>query len=299
MIAVGLAATLTGQVATPAAKPAAPSYSSTLAASFQPSRTQIYKRVGSQELRLDLFLPAGFKPSDRRPGLIGFHGGGWSGGDPRSMYPLAAWAAERGFVGVSVQYRRYKPKTDNTVFECVRDARSAVRYLRAHATEWGLDPERLVVTGSSAGGHLAVGTALFDDVNEKGEELSVSCGPDALILLWPVIDTSAEGYGRAKIGERWRELSPLHHVRSGVPPTLLFHGTADATVPFAGAQAFHDAMRKAGNACEFVIGPQGGHGFAMKDATAHADTLRRIEAFLGPRGYTFGAPKQEGSGASR
>jgi len=203
------------------------------------------------------------------------------------MYPFVAWAAEHGFVGISAQYRRYKPQTANTVFESVKDARSALRYVRAHAAELGLDPHRLVAMGSSAGGHLAVGTALFDGVDDAGDDRAISCRPDALVLLWPVIDTSADGYGNAKLGERWRELSPLLRVRAGLPPTLLFHGTADATVPFAGARAFHEAMRQAKNECEFVIGPNGGHGFAMNEATAYLDALQRIEAFLIPLGYQF------------
>ncbi len=281
------AATLAAQPLSAPAKPAEPGYAITLAAALQPTRTLIYKRVGTQELRLDIFLPPDFKADDHRQSVIAFHGGGWSGGEPRSMYPFVAWAAERGFVAISAQYRRYKPKTENTVFESVKDARSAVRYLRAHAAQLGLDPHRVVVMGSSAGGHLAAGTALFDDVNDEADDRAISCRPDAMILLWPVIDTSAEGYGNAKIGERWRELSPRHQVRAGLPPTLLFHGTADTTVPFAGARAFHTAMLAAKNECEFVIGPNGGHGFAMNEAVAYADALRRIEAFLTPLGYQF------------
>jgi acetyl esterase len=281
------AATLAAQPPTPKARAPEPGYATKIAAQLQPTRTLIYKRVGSDELRLDIFLPPAFQPSDHRPAVIAFHGGGWTSGEPRSMYPFVAWAAEQGFVGFSAQYRRYKPKTDISVFESVKDARSAMRYVRTHAIELGVDPHRLVAMGSSAGGHLAAGAALFDEVNEAGEDLAVSCRPDALLLLWPVIDTSPAGYGQAKIGERWRELSPLDHVRPGLPPTLLFHGTADATVPFAGARAFHDAMIKAKNNCELVIGPDGGHGFAMNEAAAYRDALVRIRTFLAPLGYPF------------
>ncbi|MBI5381796.1 MAG: alpha/beta hydrolase [Opitutae bacterium] len=301
-LAFGL--TLTAQEPTPAAKPTAapaaktaePNFASQLAASLQPARSVIYKRVGTVELKLDLFFPAGFKASDQRPGLVAYHGGGWAAGSPRSMYPYAGWATDHGMVGISVQYRRFKPKTELTVFECVKDARSAMRYVRSHAAELGLDPQRLIAIGSSAGGHLAVATALFDEVNDPGDDLKVSCRPDALILLWPVIDTSTEGYGNAKIGERWRELSPLHQVRPGLPNTFLAHGTADATVPFKGAEAFHQAMLKAGNRCDFVVGPDGGHGYMMKDAAAYADALRKFEAFLSSLGL-LPKPAQPGPSA--
>lgn len=283
----GLAATVALQaqpVAAPA-KPAEPNYANQLAAQLQPVRTVIYKRAGGQELRLDVFLPAGFKPGDHRPGLVAFHGGGWAAGDPRSMYPFATWAAARGQVGLSVQYRRYKPNTANTVFESVKDARSALRYVRSHAAELGLDPQHLVTIGSSAGGHLAVATALFDGVDEPGEDPGVSCRPEGVIMFSPVIDTSAAGYGQAKIGDRWRELSPLHQVRAGLPPMLLFHGTSDETTPFAGAQAFHEAMLQAGNRCDFVVGPRGRHVYAMKVEADFKDALQRIEAFLVSLGW--------------
>ncbi len=273
--------------ASPAPKKAAaapatkePTFWAKLAAPLQPTRTVVYKKVGDRELRLDVFMPANAKPTDRRAALINFHGGGWSGGAPRVMYPFADYAAQHGLVGISVQYRLYKPGTENTVFVCVQDGRSAMRYVRTHAAEFGIDPAHLIACGSSAGGHLAAATGLFDDINEPGEDLTVSARPEAMILLWPVSDTSTEGYGNAKIGERWRELSPLHRVRAGLPPTILFHGTADATVPFKGAEAFHEAMLKAGNRCDFIVGPGGGHGFVTQGPEKYATGIAQIQAFL-------------------
>jgi acetyl esterase/lipase len=166
-----------------------------------------------------------------------------------------------------------------------------MRYVRSHAAQLGLDSHRLVAIGSSAGGHLAIATALFDGIDENGEDPAVSCRPDAVIMLSPVIDTSEKGYGHAKIGERWRELSPLHQVRAGLPPMLLFHGTADRTVPFAGAEAFHAAAVKAGNVCEFVIGGQGAHVYVMKEERAYKECLRRIAAFLVSMGILSGTGK--------
>jgi acetyl esterase/lipase len=117
----------------------------------------------------------------------------------------------------------------------------------------------------------------FDDPRE---DKTVSAEPNALVLFYPVIDTSAEGYGNAKIGGRWQELSPAHNVRPGLPPTLVFHGTGDTTTPFKGAKLFHDAMRKAGNRCELDVNEGGIHGYLLVERRIYEDTLAKTEAFL-------------------
>jgi acetyl esterase/lipase len=267
-----------------AAAPGVPNFASQLAAKIQPTRSLIYKKVDGRDLRLDIFEPTELKASDRRACFVAIHGGGWGRGDPRVMYPFTEHCAKLGMVGISIQYRLYKPGTDTTVFECVKDARSAVRYVRAHAAELGIDPQKIVVNGASAGGHLAAATAMFE-VNEAGEDTTVSCAPNAMMLFSPVIDTSMEGYGNAKLGGRWQELSPAHQVRAGLPPTILFHGTADTTTPFKGAQKFHDAMLRAGNRSELVAVEGAIHTYMFKDAALHADTLKRMEAFFASLGF--------------
>jgi len=250
-----------------------------------PDKVVVYKKVADRELELRIFLPEGWTAADKRPCLHMIHGGGWGGMDPSRMYPFAADFAKRhGMVGISVQYRLYKPGTA-TVFDCVKDARSSVRYVRAHAAELGIDPAKLIVSGGSAGGHLAAATALFDKVNEDTDDLGISCRPDAMVLLFPVIDTSAEGYGQAKIGERWQELSPVHHVRAGLPPTLTFHGTGDTVTPFAGAKAFHEAMLAAGNESALDVNEGGKHGYLMFEEALYEDSHTKTAAFLTRLGF--------------
>ena len=251
-----------------------------MAAVLKPTRTLVYKKVGDRELQMHVFEPEGFKAGDKRGCYLVIHGGGWTGGAPPRMYPFAVHYAKLGLVGISLQYRLHSAKTGVSVFDCVKDARSAVRYIRAHAVELGIDPQQIIVSGGSAGGHLAAATALFDKVNEDGDDLNVSPIPNALVLLFPVIDTSKEGYGQAKIGERWQELSPAHHVRPGQPPTLIFHGTGDTVTPFAGAKAFHEAMLKAGNRCELDVNEGGTHGYLMRDKVLFDDTMTKTDAFF-------------------
>jgi acetyl esterase/lipase len=255
-----------------------------MAAKLEPTRLVTYKKVGERELKLHVFEPAGFKASDQRGCFITIHGGGWTGGEPRRMYPFAAHFAKLGWVGISVEYRLVKAGSGVTPFECVKDGRSAVRYVRAHAKELGIDPQRIVVSGGSAGGHVAASTAMFDGVDEAGEDTSVSSVPNALVLLFPVIDTSTEGYGNARCGENWKQISPAHQVKPGLPPTITFHGTGDTVTPFKGAKIFHEAMLKAGNRSELVVNEGGKHGYLMFDRSLYEETMKRTEAFLAKAG---------------
>lgn len=251
-----------------------------MAAKLEPSRQVVFKVSDNRELYLHVFEPDDWRPRDRRACLLVIHGGGWGGGEPRRMYPFADHFRRLGMVGISLHYRRLNAKQGTSVFDCVADARSAVRFIRSHASTLGIDPDRLVVSGASAGGHLAVGTAVFDEVNDQSDDLEVPCSPAALVLLFPVIDTSAAGYGQAKIGDRWRELSPLLHVDDQVPPTLIFHGSADNVTPLAGAKQFTARMSAAGNACQLEVHPNGKHGYLMFDRQLFEKTLARMEQFL-------------------
>jgi acetyl esterase len=126
---------------------------------------------------------------------------------------------------------------------------------------------------------------MFDGVDHADEDLKVSCHPNALVLFSPVIDTSQEGYGNAKIGERWQELSPAHQVRSALPPTLLFHGDGDTTTPILGTRVFAEAMKKAGNRIEFVSPPGAIHTYMFKDAALFEQTLKQMDAFFASLGF--------------
>lgn len=261
------------------AQPKKADYAADLAVKLQPTRQLVYRKAGDRELHLHVFEPKNHQGGDQRPCLITIHGGGWVNGVPRRMYPFADHAAQLGMVGISIEYRLLN-RSGVTVFDCVKDGRSAVRYVRANAAKLGIDPVKIVVSGGSAGGHVAVGTALFDGIDNEDDDTKVSCRPDALLLHYPVIDTSTAGYGNARIGKRWRELSPLHQVRAGLPPTITFHGTGDTVTPFKGAKGFHDAMLKAGNRSELVVHEGGKHGYFMFERKLFEDTLRRTEVFL-------------------
>lgn len=226
-----------------------------------PSRTVTYKTVDGTELKMDIFNPEGFKVTDHRPAIVFFFGGGWSGGSTRQFFQQAKVMAEQGMVAFSVDYR-VKSRNKTTPFECVKDGKSAIRWVREHAAKLGVDPSRIVAAGGSAGGHVAACTGIINCCEESGEKTEISAAPNAMILFNPVLDTTDKGYGAKSFKpEQQTELSPCHHVRKGIVPTLVFHGTADKTVPFENAQRFTQLMKEAGNECVLVPFEGKDHGF--------------------------------------
>ena len=250
------------------------------AAQVSPTRRVVYKSTSTKPLHLHIYEPRGHKQTDRRSVFLAIHGGGWTGGNAQGFAPFPAHFSENGMLGISLEYRLHSRKTGISVFDCAKDARSAVRWIRAHAAELGADPNRIVVMGGSAGGHLAVTTALFPEINDATDDVAISARPDAMILMYPVIDTSAKGYGQAKIGVRWRELSPVHNVRAGLPPALIFHGTGDDVTPFPAAAKFHKASVNLGNVSELIVQPAGRHGYVIFDSDQLNQALVQMNKFL-------------------
>lgn len=233
---------------------------------FAPDEVVVYKRPrGGEPLSLHVFKPETTEASDTargegRPCIIFFFGGGWRGGTPRQFYPQADTFRDRGLVAISAEYRT-SSSHGVTPQACVADGKSAVRWCREHADKLGVAPEKIIAAGGSAGGHVAACTGVLDGFDDKDENVTITSKPNAMVLFNPVIDTTEKGYGASKVGADKTALSPCHHVKSGIPPTLVFHGTGDKTVPFENVQRFTRLMKEAGNECELVAFEGRPHGF--------------------------------------
>lgn len=253
------------------------------------AETVVYKTVGDRQLKLLVDKPADWKAEDKRPAVVFYFGGGFVGGSPGQFETQSQYLATRGVVGIRVEYRVLPKGDSGPPIVCINDARSAMRYVRAHAAELGVDPERIAAAGGSAGGHLAAFTGLVDGIDDPADDLKVSCRPAALLLFNPVLDNGPEGYGYQRVGERYREFSPAHNVTKSAPPAIVFLGEKDNLIPVATMQRFADAMKAAGVRCDLHLYADAGHGFFNKDPYR---TLTLIEAdrFLASLGWLTGPP---------
>jgi acetyl esterase/lipase len=218
-----------------------------------------YKTVGATTLDAHIFPVANAAPGARHPAFLFFHGGGWAGGMPEWGYGVCRPLAAKGIVCISFEYRlRWRHGT--TPIESVADAKSAVRWTRLHAAELGIDPDRIVASGFSAGSHLAAATAIIRGYDEPGEDTSISSAPAAVVLNSAAVDVADPGWFSECLAGRGdaRALSPAQQIRSGLPPAIVFNGTKDEMGDFSKVDAFCTNMRASGNRCELITF-DGGH----------------------------------------
>ena len=225
------------------------------------AETFVYREGKPGPMRLHVFKPKGWSAKDQRPALVFFFGGGWTKGTPERSAGYAKWAATLGMVGVAPDYRT-KGRFDTSPLESVADGRAALRWVQDHAAELGIDSKKIVVGGSSAGGHVALWTAIEHTPPGSSKTEAPQGKPAAVILVSPVSDTSLiSGYTPKRFGSNTDALSPVHQLDAKMPPVLVFHGDGDTTVTNRQSIALHDKLVAAGNVCEFVNVPTGTHGF--------------------------------------
>ncbi|MGC3968440.1 MAG: alpha/beta hydrolase [Pirellulales bacterium] len=262
---------------------------------------EVFKKVGDAELALYVYQPADRKPDDRRPAIVFFFGGGWTAGSPSQFRYQCEYFASRGMVAISADYR-VRSRNQSQAVDSVRDAKSAIRYVRTHAARLGIDADRIAAGGGSAGGHLAACTGLIKELDEANEDAAVSSVPNAMVLFNPAVSLAAKPgqelseaeveQWRTRLGAEPQKISPAAHIRAGLPPTLVLIGTADGM--FASNEEFVREMTKAGNRAELAAYEKMPHGFfnvgRQPDNAMFRATLERTDKFLASLGYLSGPP---------
>jgi acetyl esterase/lipase len=247
----------------------------------------VYKKTPQAELALTTYLPEDWKPEDRRPAIVFFFGGGWTNGKTTQFEPQAKHLAGRGMVAMCADYRvksRHGVKPD----ACVEDAKSAIRWVRQHAKELGVDPERIVAAGGSAGGHLAACTGICPGLDAAEEDRKISSKPSALVLFNPALDFSAANLA-ARVGgdeKLVNALSPTKQLAKDSPPALLLFGTSDPLL--AQGEAFVKRSQELGHHAEMFLAEDVGHGFFNR-APWLEKTTQRMDEFLVAQGYLSAA----------
>lgn len=267
-------------------------------------RDVLYDTIDGQKLLLDIAVPTGDGP---HPCVVMFHGGAWIGGsrkdlsygdkgrDGKYLPSTIEEVAAKGYVGVSASYR-LAPK--HKFPAQIQDARAAVRFLRANAKEFGIDPNRVAAGGFSAGGHLALLLGLAGEVEgwDAGgnlkESSKVQCVVDffgpADLSLYAVSPGVEDAYMVPVFGKAvktdpkvYKTASPITYVSKAAPPVLIFHGNFDLVVPIIHSENMLKALKDAGATAELVTVRGEGHGWGGPVLTrTTADALKFLDTHM-------------------
>lgn len=241
-----------------------------------PTKKIVYKKVGERELSLHVFEPAGQEPTAKRPAIVFFHGGAWAIGDPNQFYYQCDYLAKRGMWAASAEYRLTAPGAGVRVADIVLDAKDAIRYVRSHAGDLGVDPVRIAAAGGSAGGHLAAATAVVPEENPPG---TMSGKANLLVLFNPALFYPSAG-----------KTVSLDQFTKDTPPAILFYGTKDDMLQY-GKDCLAQS-RRLGFPLRLFTAKDAGHSF-FNDQPWRDRTLWEADRFLAQHGYLQGPPTVE------
>ncbi len=256
----------------------------------RPDQEIVFKKTPRTDLKLYLYLPADWKPADQRPCIVFWYGGGFAMGTPSQFYRMAEYFAGRGLACACPEYR-VKSRDGTGVDTCVEDARSAIRWVKTHHGEWGIDAERVIASGGSAGGTLSLLLVLGEGPDAPGEDPKVSPRPCALVLFNPAQGQPVTDLINRLGGDRdagLKAVAALNEPPKGMPPAIFFFGTADDLI--RSSEKFCEESVALGNQCQMWTAAGKSHGFFNYQPWYDAVT-RKADEFLVSFGYLKGEPQ--------
>lgn len=219
-----------------------------------------YKVIGGRALKLYIFEPE--IPKKNRPAILFFNGGSFKKKPlvtPLLFQHQANYFSSKGMVAICVDYRNGSDE-GFTPIQAICDVKSAVRWLRENSTDLGVDPNKVVICGSSAGGYIAVSSIMFENLNDDADNLSIDNIPNVLVVFGAGMDgVDIMGRRYPEMLERAVEISPIHNIKKCLPPTLWMCGTADDL--YDQNKQFVEQMVGKENDIKFITYDGMGHGF--------------------------------------
>ena len=268
--------------------------------------TFTYKTIDNTKLNLWVFnTPKRFK-SNEKPAIVFFFGGGFRGGSPKQFVEHSRYLSARGIVSIVADYR-VSSRNKTRPIKCLNDAKSAIRWIRKNSKKLGVDSNKIIAGGGSAGGALAALTGTVSMFDEKNEDKEISSKPNAMVLFNPgVIMSPVEEYSLSMMSERRKKsatklnfgvepkfFSPYNYIDTQTPPTIIFHGKNDKTIDPRTVILFNQKMKKFGNTCKLYLYEGKEHGFfnyGLELNGPFVDTIRKLDNFLVNLGYIESLP---------
>ncbi len=256
----------------------------TPAISYKPEVVN-YKTIEHGNLSLHIFKPQKKRSEEMKPAIVFFFAGGWKSGSPLQFYRECAYYASKGMVAISVDYR-IASVHHSSPYDSFKDAKDAICWIRRNAAKYNIDVNKIVAAGASAGGHLAAATGT---IKTQGERFADSCSkPNLLVLYYPVIDNSKEGYRPDDLQKPYEDISPLHNINPDTPPALFILGTKDPYIPVKTAKKFQEEMEVNGVECQLNLIEGAGHPifYYRKALTPEYYKIQQLtDDFLRKHGY--------------
>ncbi|MFK7899312.1 MAG: alpha/beta hydrolase [Cyclobacteriaceae bacterium] len=251
--------------------------------------------VANIELKMDIIYPKKYSKNKKLTAMVFFFGGGWVAGNTAHFKRQAMYFASRGFVCFLPQYRT-KKSHQTTPKESLKDAKSAIRYIKSNSKKYHIDPNKIIASGGSAGGQLAAAVATTIKINGETDDLSISTIPNALVLFNPVVDNGPGGYGYDRVKDYYLDFSPMHNIKKSTPPTLFLLGTKDLLVPVSTAKNYKNKMENEGSRCDVWLFKDQEHAFFNFKESKESNynyyrTVYEADRFLASLGYLKGKPK--------
>lgn len=253
-----------------------------------PGRQYIYKHTRGEPQAMEVYFPEGHDPAGEKvPCLLLFHGGGWGNGDLSTFRYDCSYFASRGIVAATANYfmhsredRQKLPETISRKQACVTDAKSAIRWIKQHAAELGIDPEKIVVGGGSAGGHISLLATLNPGINDPADPVGIDTSVAGYVLFNPALSDQDEPYP---------DVNALNFLSSGFKPAVVFFGSGDKWKP-AWDKA-HELLNRNGDGEQVQLWLAEGqeHGFFNRQPWKDL-TMIKTDIFLESIGILSGEP---------